>query len=1379
MDTIRIRTSPNTDESYINLNITQKFDFIEILSLKLSQEDAYRRFCSDYGVIVGRVTVNNGFGVPNAKVSIFIPIDDIDIEDSELFGLYPYERVIDVNSEGIRYNLLPKTNETQNDCFTPIGSFFNKREILDNPIASKIYNKYYKFTTTTNDSGDFMLFGVPVGTHQLHVDADLSNIGILSQFPYDFIREGANSNLFESSTKFKSSKNLTTLSQLKTRSPISVNVQPFWGDIEQCNIGITRSDVDLATNIVPTAIFMGSIFGDNVKNSINKRCRPKKDLGKLSEMTTGNGTIEMIRKGVNGNIEFFDINNGELIDDDGAWVYQIPMNLDYKITDEFGNLIDSNNPNIGIPTRASVRFRVGLNSTGNEAKIRTRAKYLIPNNPTTQNQVDYSFGENTKDSSFYDLYWNKIYTVSNHITRIQRTCAKVDKRCIKNKNYIGLKDVEEGSYTPLPFNKITTTSNPLFGIICVINKIILTIVGAFNAIMSALCFIPLIGRPACKALIPLECDGISYCVGCFPRAITRNGNGYTRDKVKDGKYQACTTITLIDSLNLIKFNFYNDWLNGSLYSFLLTYRFKRRGRGREKFCDYGCDDPNIGSTNRDPNQADNKCYKKFIVDSGVAAEPQNLNTGPNNDVALSASDYKIDEGLIVKDKDSGELYYAATTKDLKYKLYSTNIITLGAITEYDWQGTPKIYQYFPETTFNLPEPVNQFDEDPPQTVEVSGWSPLFISASCTNINTNSSQVNNVKRICELGMGLDEDRTDDGGRPANARIGNEDIENDWVRAAFTFLNSDNIVTNFNGSVLIDRLTFPKYDHPQYEKFRGYDIVKITNPNIWQFKNSYYFYFGIIPGKNSLQKMLLNYMSPCKRIFDNEVKILVDNVIDDGVNNVFGNGSITFSVIGGIEPYTYSWFGPTYNNQQYTCSGQQCGNPDGSQFTLDNLLPGQYTLFVTDSSGLSTNVTLTVGGLPNINCDIRPVPIVSNNQGELIINVNGGVPPYIATISSLTDTSFTLVETFNGVNGANTTISNIPQGDYIVTIVDSGINQIINGETINITTQCSKIFSIVEQDDIIINGEIVEPRCNGEFADVVIDINGGVPPYTFEWEKIISPTNQIVVSNLKEPQNLTAGNYLLTVTDLGGNTNTEQFLISEPTPITINNTIALKPGCSDSESAYLKFNIQGGEPPYNVIVGQYEDNVTNELVISEIFPDNYNVTIIDTNGCELNIDQVSVPNVDEFIVTALVENNNTVVLRFGGGHGFPYHVKFNTNNWIKLDTTNQSPNPLVTVSPIQEPNRPTIYEVRIPINQILTNINSVPFDFDYTITDGNQQNNYGYTRCRLSVDSNSDYRQDTYDSENGFTEPYGCYSYRNLNNTLPIGNSPQGTLITLPE
>ena len=64
---IRLRTTPGGVNQNINVSINQDFDFIEILSLKISQDEAYRRFSSDYGVVVGRVIVNNGVGVPNAR----------------------------------------------------------------------------------------------------------------------------------------------------------------------------------------------------------------------------------------------------------------------------------------------------------------------------------------------------------------------------------------------------------------------------------------------------------------------------------------------------------------------------------------------------------------------------------------------------------------------------------------------------------------------------------------------------------------------------------------------------------------------------------------------------------------------------------------------------------------------------------------------------------------------------------------------------------------------------------------------------------------------------------------------------------------------------------------------------------------------------------------------------------------------------------------------------------------------------------------------------------------------------------------------------------------------------------------------------------------
>ena len=243
-ETIRIRTTPNGEDKYLKVKIDQEFDFIEVLSMKITQEEAYRNFCSDYGVIVGRVIINSGFGLPNAKVSVFLPIDDDDKNDTVTNGLYPYSIVTDKDSDGIRYNLLPKTSETNNECFTPIGTFPNKREILDNEELLHVYCKYYKFTTTTNNAGDFMIFGVPLGTYTIHVDADISDVGIASQRPYELISQGISPKNFETPTKFKGGTNLDTLYQVKSTN-YSVNVQPFWGEQESCEIGISRADIDM------------------------------------------------------------------------------------------------------------------------------------------------------------------------------------------------------------------------------------------------------------------------------------------------------------------------------------------------------------------------------------------------------------------------------------------------------------------------------------------------------------------------------------------------------------------------------------------------------------------------------------------------------------------------------------------------------------------------------------------------------------------------------------------------------------------------------------------------------------------------------------------------------------------------------------------------------------------------------------------------------------------------------------------------------------------------------------------------------------------------------------------------------------------------------
>ena len=166
----RIRTTPGVDKS-IKVLIYQEFEYIEILSLKILQEQIYTRQCSDYGVVIGRISINNWFGLPNAKVSIFIPLTDEDSVNPIISEIYPYKTTTDQNEDGYRYNLLPYTKSHSNH--TPTGTFFDREDVLIDPTLIEVYDKYYKYTTTTNDSGDFMLFGVPTGQQTIFVDLDL------------------------------------------------------------------------------------------------------------------------------------------------------------------------------------------------------------------------------------------------------------------------------------------------------------------------------------------------------------------------------------------------------------------------------------------------------------------------------------------------------------------------------------------------------------------------------------------------------------------------------------------------------------------------------------------------------------------------------------------------------------------------------------------------------------------------------------------------------------------------------------------------------------------------------------------------------------------------------------------------------------------------------------------------------------------------------------------------------------------------------------------------------------------------------------------------------------------------------------------------------
>ena len=53
-----VRVKTNMGDKFINVNLDQTHESLDILSLKVFQKDLYRLFDSDYSIIVGRVNGN-------------------------------------------------------------------------------------------------------------------------------------------------------------------------------------------------------------------------------------------------------------------------------------------------------------------------------------------------------------------------------------------------------------------------------------------------------------------------------------------------------------------------------------------------------------------------------------------------------------------------------------------------------------------------------------------------------------------------------------------------------------------------------------------------------------------------------------------------------------------------------------------------------------------------------------------------------------------------------------------------------------------------------------------------------------------------------------------------------------------------------------------------------------------------------------------------------------------------------------------------------------------------------------------------------------------------------------------------------------------------
>lgn len=357
----------------------------------------------------------------------------------------------------------------------------------------------------------------------------------------------------------------------------------------------------------------------------------------------------------------------------------------------------------------------------------------------------------------------------------------------------------------------------------------------------------------------------------------------------------------------------------------------------------------------------------------------------------------------------------------------------------------------------------------------------------------------------------------------------------------------------------------------------------------------------------------------------------------------DGSVTVTASGGIAPYLYR-----LNSEAFQPSG-----------TFESLTAGTYTVTIQDNS-LCTYVVAVIIEEPPTVLSVSLVEHVNvlcagTNTGSLTVSVEGGTPPYqysidggpyqamgefgslgpgtyqvtvrdavmstesiIASITEPMPLNVTLTKTenicFGGDEGTISALVNGGTGpySYLWSTVPAQTSPIATGLTAGaynvIVTDANgcnaSAEAIIAQpaDAMIVTVTGTDNVCAGASSGTAAaTVSGGTPPYIWSW-------NTSPVSNDPEIFGLSAGNYIVTVTDSKGCTGTASVEIRETPALSVEAEI-IKASCPDTPDGSVILTVTGGMQPYNVI---WSDNVTTQNRNS-ILPGTYVVVVSDYNGC----------------------------------------------------------------------------------------------------------------------------------------------------------------------
>lgn len=407
----------------------------------------------------------------------------------------------------------------------------------------------------------------------------------------------------------------------------------------------------------------------------------------------------------------------------------------------------------------------------------------------------------------------------------------------------------------------------------------------------------------------------------------------------------------------------------------------------------------------------------------------------------------------------------------------------------------------------------------------------------------------------------------------------------------------------------------------------------------------------------------------------------------------NGSMTgfasTEIIAGTAPFVYQWDANAEN---------------AVTDTVFNLVPGMYTVTVTDAGNCEVIETITVGEFPAmmLSTSITDADCNGAPDGTATVTVMGGTSDftylwndatgqttatatnlsaglYTVTVTdfngctitadanvstpamlSIGSISATDVSCFDGMNGTATVTATGGTGDFTFAWSDAAMQNTDTATNLNpaeytVTVsdeagcQVTASVEVENAEAILLDFATVNVLCANDIdgsIDLTI-ISGGNPTFTYAWSNM---------ETTQDLNNLSAGNYSVIVTDADMCTATSDATINTTAPITVTPTTQ-DATCYNYADASVSIAVAGGVEPYTYAWSTGE--TTDDL--SDISAGAYELTVTDANNCGVfSMIEILQPNI--FIATVETleplcagdETGALTITPVGGQPDFQYSI-----------------------------------------------------------------------------------------------------------------------------